>query len=57
MNRALKERLAARSLQEQCSELAGVLPLYRMIHTRDVVRRQVIRNPRPRPAAPKPISK
>ena len=53
MNRALKERLAARSLQEQCRELAGVLPLNRMIHSRDVIRRQVIRNPRPRPSDPK----
>jgi hypothetical protein len=51
MNRALKERLAARSLQEQCSELAEVLPLNRMLHSRDVKRR---RDARPRPPTPNP---
>jgi hypothetical protein len=41
MNRNLRERIEKERLREQCSELAEVLPLNRIVHSRDVKRRVV----------------
>lgn len=54
MTRATKEQIAKLALQEQCNELADVLPMNRMIHSRDVKRR---RDAYPKPQTPEPKPK
>lgn len=49
MNRSLKEKLAARDVQEQCTEAAVLVPANRILRTRDTRHR---REPRPKPAKP-----
>ncbi len=48
MNRNLREKLAARSVQEQCTEAADILPSNRILKSRDVKRRQKRHEPRTR---------